>query len=132
MRTRPNALDLIRIAREVFSEQLMGDLPPARRYAALMIANALGGAERELAANEAPLRAELERLTALYPHAPVTDAPLAVLLDRFNRQLAVDIRKGTFMHDRARREQVRTHLVQTTIERMRETNPKYLEREGLA
>jgi len=131
MRNRPNAADLLAIARETFLSELMPHVPDGDRYTALMVANAMANAERESAAGDTPLRAELERLRVIYPRAPASDDPVAVQLDRFNRQLAVDLRKGAHEADRARREQVRTHLVLTAIERVRESNPKYLQREGL-
>ncbi|MCP4328021.1 MAG: hypothetical protein GY791_06245 [Alphaproteobacteria bacterium] len=131
MRTRPNSTDLITVARQTFADTLLPEMADKYRYTALMVANALANAERELACGDAPLRAELERLRVLYPSAPATEEPLATQLDRINRRLAVDIRKGTFLSDRPRREQVRNHLVQTTMERVRETNPKYLKKEGL-
>jgi hypothetical protein len=132
MHTRPNAADLLLIARETFVSDLMPHLPETVRYEALMVANAMANAERECAAGEASLRSELERLRVIYPAAPDSNEPVDVQLDRINRRLAVDIRKGTFARDRALREQIRTHLVQTAIERLRETNPKYLQKEGLA
>jgi len=131
MRNRPNGADLLAAARQTFLSALMPHLPDEERYTALMVANAMANAEREAAAGDTPLRAELDRLRAIYPSAPAGDDPVAVQLDRFNRQLAVDLRKGTFEADRAGREHVRMHLVQTAMERVRETNPKYLQREGL-
>jgi hypothetical protein len=131
MRNRPNGADLLAIARQTFLSELMPRLPEEERYTALMVANAMANAEREAAAGDVPLRAELDRLRAIYPSAPASDDPVTVQLNRFNRQLAVDLRKGTHEADRARREQVRTHLVLTAMERVRESNPKYLQREGL-
>jgi hypothetical protein len=131
MRNRPNGADLLAIARQTFLSEVMPRLPEEERYTALMVANAMANAEREAAAGDVPLRAELDRLRAIYPSAPASDDPVTVQLNRFNRQLAVDLRKGTHEADRARREQVRTHLVLTAMERVRESNPKYLQREGL-
>jgi len=132
VRTRPNAADLLRIARETFLSDLMPHLPEELRYEALMVASAMANAMRECEAADVPLRAELERLREIYPSAPVTDEPVGVQLDRINRRLAVDIRRQTYARDRSAREQIRTHLVQTAIERLRETDPKYLESENLA
>ncbi|MDB5408491.1 MAG: hypothetical protein JWL84_3403 [Rhodospirillales bacterium] len=47
---RPDAAELIAIALARFREEILPVLPADRRLAALMIANALGIAERELAA----------------------------------------------------------------------------------
>jgi len=131
MRNRPNALDLLTIARRVHADQVLPHVEKAHRYSALMVGNALANAARELEAGSDPLDEELRRLRAIYPHADDAGGPVSALLERYNRQLAVDIRDGRFAADRGLREQVRTHLIQTAIERVRETNPKYLEREGL-
>lgn len=45
---RPDAAELIAIARTVLVEQIQPVLPPGQRLAGLMIANALGIAERAL------------------------------------------------------------------------------------
>ena len=131
MRNRPNAADLLAIARKTFLSSLVPHLPDEDRYTALMVANAMANAEREIAAGDGPLDAELARLRAIYPSVPASADPVAVQLDRFNRQLAVDLRQGSPMKDRARREKVHMHLVLTAIERVREANPKYLKSEGL-
>lgn len=131
MRNRPDAHDLLAIAESTFRDRLIDALPDDLRYTALMIANAMANAGREVAAGDKPLRAELARLMELYPNAEAPDRPLVEQLDRFNRQLAADIRRGVFAHDPLRREQVRNHLVQTVLQRVRETNPKYLSRDGL-
>ena len=81
MRNRPNAADLLAIARETFLSALMPQVPDGDRYTALMVASAMANAERETAAGDEPLRVELERLRAIYPRAPASDDPVAVQLE---------------------------------------------------
>lgn len=124
MRDRPNARDLLEIAREVLQQKLLPRLPDAARYDALMVANALANAERELAAGEAPLLAERERLAAIYgePAEPAAGPALEAALDRLNRRLVADIRAGRFDGDAA----VQRHLLAVAVDAVRESNPKYL------
>ncbi len=47
---RPDGAELLTVARATLLEDLLPELPPARRYDALMIANAMAMAQRELEA----------------------------------------------------------------------------------
>jgi hypothetical protein len=49
---RPDAAELVAIALASFRAEVLPVIPPEKRLAALMIANALGIAERELAGQE--------------------------------------------------------------------------------
>ena len=70
MNNRPNCQELLAIARETFTAEVLPALPEKLRYTGLMIANALAIARRELDAGEAPLRVEYERLCALLCESP--------------------------------------------------------------
>jgi len=128
MRDRPNGADLMAIAREALLKEVMPALTEAARVTALMIASALGIAERELAAGEAPLRAELAALAAIYgePQAVADAQALYDALLRLNRRLAEDLRQDTIV-DAERRSAVYRLLVESTRARVAESNPKYLE-----
>ena len=63
MNDRPDARNLLETARNVFIAEILPALPAASRYTALMIANAMAIAQREIAAGDAPLAAECERLS---------------------------------------------------------------------
>jgi hypothetical protein len=128
MRDRPNGADLVAIARDVLVNAVMPMAPEQERVTALMIASALGIAERELAAGEAPLRAELAALTAIYgvPQAAADAQALHDALLRLNRRLAEDLRQDTIV-DAERRSAVYRLLVESTRARVAESNPKYLE-----
>ena len=96
-RERPDALDLLATARETLVEAVIPALEGEVRYQALMVASALGLAERELVrAREDDDAGELAMLETLYgdvdPRREDEDdeARLARLLTR----LAADLRSG--------------------------------------
>lgn len=126
MNNRPNASELLAIARAIFTAEILPALPKKLRYSALMIANALAIARREIEAGDAPLRAEFERLTMLLSEIPreVTGEALPAALADYNRRLASQIRAGRF--DREERAVLLEHLRKTTEEKLAVSNPKAL------
>ena len=126
MRDRPSAADLLAIAREVLRAKLLGEVPAALRFDALMIANAMANAEREAAAGEAPLLAERARLARHYGERQGTE-PLQEALLRLNRRLAADIRAGRLDGNA----EIERHLLATAVDAVRESNPKYLAARGI-
>ncbi|MBZ0248205.1 MAG: DUF6285 domain-containing protein, partial [Burkholderiales bacterium] len=66
MKVEPGAADLLAIARETILGEIAPALPEPQRYAALMAANALAIATRDLAA-PTDGNGELARLAALLP-----------------------------------------------------------------
>ena len=126
MNDRPDARNLLETARKTFMAEILPTLPAGSRYAALMIANAMAIAEREIAAGAAPLNAEAERLRALLPgsdEAP-PGASLHKVLEGYNRRLIEAIRAGGF--DGAKRPVLLAHLRQTTEAKLAVSNPKLL------
>ncbi|MDH3690332.1 MAG: DUF6285 domain-containing protein [Gammaproteobacteria bacterium] len=127
MRDRPNAFELLDIARETLVQDILPHIPSERRYQIYMVANAIANAEREFRAGDVPLQAELERLRQIYGDSvdpPVADR-LEDLLLSFNRRLARDIRAGRL--DDERKHTVQEHLIETAKARVTETNPKFLD-----
>lgn len=55
MSDRPDAKELLEIAREALANELLPFLPPDKRLAGLMVSSALAMAARELAATMPPL-----------------------------------------------------------------------------
>jgi hypothetical protein len=126
MNDRPDAPNLLETARRAFVADVLPALPAANRYTGLMIANAMAIAQRELAAGDAPLRGELDRLARLLrAHAgePPHDA-LHGVLTGYNRRLAEEIRAGRF--DGEGRAAMLAHLRRTTEEKLAVSNPKML------
>ncbi len=130
MQDRPSAAELLRIARQTLADELLPALPEERTLDALIIASVIAIAAREAAFGDAPLRAELARLAAIYGDKPPPDEALAAAVERLSRRLAVDIRRGAFEADAAKLAEVKAHLLESTLQKLRENNPRYLAAEG--
>jgi hypothetical protein len=126
MNDRPDAQNLLATARSVFLSDILPTLPAASRYTALMIANAIAIAQREIGAGYAPLAAECERLRVLLRDPGETPAGEALrsVLAGYNRRLAGDIRSGRF--DGEGRAALLEHLRRTTEEKLAVSNPRLL------
>lgn len=118
MRERPDGAELLAIAREVLRKELLPLLPKDKAYDALMIANAMGIAERQLQQGDVPQQKEKAELAALLD----TQAELAEL----NREFAARIRRGEF-DDSAK---AKALLWDATVQRVRESAPKALANYG--
>lgn len=118
MRDRPTAKDLLETA-EAALDGLGALAPERRRYVELMAANARAIAERQAAAGEGPdeaLRATLARRLGI-------DGDIAAL----EKALAEGIRAGLYDEDTA----LFGLLWRATVARVKESNPKFLERTGI-
>ncbi|ATB44528.1 DUF6285 domain-containing protein [Corallococcus macrosporus] len=114
MRERPDGAELLAIAREVLRNELLPLLPRDKAYGALMIANAMGIAERQLRSGMGAQEEERRALAMLLER----DGDLATL----NRVFAVRIRQGAFDDNAHAREL----LWNATVQRVRESAPKAL------
>jgi Domain of unknown function (DUF6285) len=117
MRLKPDARNLLATALAAFRAELLPAMPAEKRYAALMIANALAMAERELGAREDALRAAA---ATLYPDIAALPA------DAFEQRLAADIEAGRFDAPDARREAAFAAVWAINTARLAITNPKRL------
>lgn len=126
MNDRPDATELLEIARSTLLDELLPRLPDELRYSALMIANAMVIAAREHAAGDAAASAELARLHELYGEPQLTPArsTLYTLLSRYNQRLGADIRAGRCDGWAG----LRGHLEQTTADKLAVADPKVLAR----
>ena len=126
MNDRPDADNLLETARSVFMAEILPALPPASRYTALMIANAMAIAQRGIAAGDAPLLAERERLRSLLPEGAAEPAvgTLTDMLTGYNRRLISGIRAGRY--DGETRAALLEHLRRTTEEKLAVSNPRLL------
>ena len=130
MRPKPSAGELLEIARKTLRGDLLAALPEGRRYEALMAANAIAIAGRVLERGEAPEREELaslarlmgEKDSAIPPDPAMVRERLGILYNR----LCDELRAGKIVPGGSRHRAVFEHLQQTTLERMRESNPKAL------
>jgi hypothetical protein len=126
MKVEPSAADLLEIARATILAEIAPSLPETKRYAALMAANALAIAGRDLAAGRtAP--AEIARLAALLGDwTPPGDEAWA--LREGTALLARRIREGRFDEGDARA-RLRAHLLEATRSRLAVSNPRALSRD---
>lgn len=127
MRDRPQGHELLAIAAKTFREQLLPALPEDKKYAAMMLLNALSIAERQLANGEEALHAEAEALSAALGIAVPAEASLNAQLGTLNRALAQRIRKGG-ADDAPELQQL---LWAITLQKVRESGPRYLKAEGI-
>ncbi len=121
------------IARKVLREELMPLLPEERRYDALMVANAMAIAARQIAFGDAPERRERQNLAGLLGETVEGDASTAVseAVGDLTRRLSAEIRSGEFDPGTPRHDAVHSFLLDVTIQRLRESAPKYLEAAGM-
>ncbi|MDP2227209.1 MAG: DUF6285 domain-containing protein, partial [Moraxellaceae bacterium] len=83
MREQPDGAELLAVARELLRKELLPLLPKDRAYEALMIANAMSIAERQLRAGDAPQHTEQQVLSMLLGE----QADLAFLNRRFAQKV---------------------------------------------
>ncbi|WP_375757622.1 DUF6285 domain-containing protein [Corallococcus exercitus] len=114
MREQPEGAALLAIAREVLLRELLPALPEDKAYAARMIANAMGIAERQLREGAGPQEEEHRALAALLQREGG--------LEELNRELAARIRQGGFDGS----EEAWSLLWASTVQRVRESAPKAL------
>ena len=129
MKVEPSAADLLDIARATILEEIAPHLPEARRYTALMAANALAIAGRDCAAPDAA-PAEIARIAALLADWTPAGDPARDLRDGSAR-LAARIREGRFDEGEAR-QALLAHLHETTRSRLAVSNPRAMARDRKA
>jgi hypothetical protein len=122
MRDHPDGAELLRQARSVLLDELLGALPESRRYDVLMVASAMAIAARELEAGEAGREAERTALEALL--GPVSEGNIEGALGGLNRRLAAEIRAGKLDGD----PRVHDILDRDAAARLALSNPKVLAR----
>lgn len=127
MRPRPDAAALLEAARRALRGEVLAALPEDKRYEALMIANAMAIAARVVERGAAPECDELERLARLMGDgaaAPVDPARVRERLNDLYGRLRDELRSGTIAPGGERYRAVYDHLRRTTVERVRESNPR--------
>src|SRR3546814_7571690 len=86
MPDRPNGAELLEIARQVLRQELLPLIPEEHKLDALMVANTMAIAARELESGEAQRRETLTDLAVLYGEAP-RPGEEAVMLAELTKRL---------------------------------------------
>lgn len=134
MREDPNGAALLQAATTLLRQDLLAALPEHKRHGALMIANAMSIAMRQLDHGDAPERAELQALRdmlgdggdAANGGTSISGAAMRAMLLSMNRQLARRIRAGDADPDGALRAAALAHLRTAGRQRLLESSPKTL------
>jgi hypothetical protein len=127
VKVEPSAQDLLDVARAAILAEIVPALPESQRYAALMAANALAIAGRDLAA-PATAATEIARIASLLEDwTPAGDD--ARSLGEGTARLAARIREGRFDAGEAR-SKLLAHLDEATRARLAVSNPKALLRKA--
>lgn len=133
MRDQPDGAALLQAARALLRDALVPALPAEARHAALMIANAMGIAERQLRAGDTPALEEWRSLRELLglddpleAPTPPADGEVEAALPGLNRVLAQRIRAGDADPGQPLRAALRHHLEFVALQRLAESNPKAL------
>jgi len=133
MRERPTGEDLLIIARQVLREELLPLLPEKFRYDALMVANAMAIATRQIQFGDTPERQEWQALADLLgkPEKEDEAAALRDALGDLYRELGDQIRSGELDPGMPSHDAVQTFLLDVTIQKLSESAPKFLENVGM-
>ncbi len=121
MSNRPNGSELLAVARRTLLDELLPLLPAAQTYDALMIANAMAMAAREL--DRQGRDASEERILLFYRQVGLEDMANAT-----ERGLAELIRKQAI--DPSRHGLLLPLLLDLTRDKLAITNPKQLDKQG--
>jgi len=134
MQDRPTTVEILEAVHDTLRDAVLPVLPEERRLDGLMIVNAVAMVSRGLEYAERPGREELARLEALLGDAPVADETASEHEERLrslNQRLCQEIRAGAFELTGAGRDPLYRHLWETTLQKLRESNPKHLRAAGL-
>lgn len=126
MKVEPSARELLEVARAALLDDLVPSLPESKRYAALMVANALAIAGRDLD-SPASAAAEIARIAGLVPdwNPPACEE---TALREGTARLAALVREGRFDEGEARA-RILEHLRETVRARLAVSSPRTLARE---
>ena len=128
MRETPSGEELLIIARKLLREELIPLLPEDRRYDALMVANAMAIAARQMGFGDAYEDREREDLAQLLERTDDGDGGAPGDL---HQNLGAKIRRGDFDPGTPLHDTVRDFLLEVTVQRLRESAPNTLKEAGM-
>ena len=128
MTNLPGGSELLAVARDALLAEVRPLVQGDARYVVAMIANAMAIAAREARAGDAPARAALARLDALYgrPQRELAGDSLREALVEREQKLARDIRAGRFDMKNETQRALIEHLRASVTARLLISNPKSL------
>jgi hypothetical protein len=133
MQSEPASLPLLLAARTWLLDEVMPHIAPDKRYDALLIASAMAIVVRELEADSTVLdqqrQHECERLGSFFPEVGEQPEQHAADVRELSARLVRDIRAGRFDNPGAEREALRRWLRDTTVDNLKQCNPRYLDLE---
>ena len=119
MTLRPDAGELLEVARQHLLDELLPALPPHLRYQTLMIANAMAISSREFRTGGAAQAEEITLLNEQSGQALLTP-------EEARHFLASAIRTGEYDAHDAKRQSLADALKQMTLSQLSISNPKVL------
>lgn len=129
MRDAPDGIELLKTAVTVLREKLLPLLSDEHRHDALMVANAMAIAMRQLDQGDYPLVDELKSLQHLgfvSDEIPDKRQHLLEVLSKGNQEMASLLREGYADPGHSQREPILLHLRKVAAQRLSESNPKYI------
>ncbi|WP_075790836.1 DUF6285 domain-containing protein [Massilia putida] len=129
MREEPSGAALLQAATTLIREDLLAALPDDKRHNALMIANAMSIAMRQLEYGGVPEEGEmiaLRELLGIGAGDGGTGTPMRAMLASLNRELAQRIRCGQADPGAPLHAPVLAHLRSAARQRLLESSPKTL------
>ncbi|MBL6933011.1 MAG: hypothetical protein ISR45_08690 [Rhodospirillales bacterium] len=129
MRDKPDGAELLGLARRILREQLLEHIPPQKKYQALMVANSMAIAARQIEFGDGVEREELSMVANLLGENPEPENSAAVqsALQDCYRKLALQIRKGKIAPGSSSFDDVYELLLDQAKQKVRESNPGYLD-----
>ncbi len=129
MRDRPSGAELLELARRILRQQLLEHIPPEDKYSALMVANTMAIAARQMAFGDSLEREELSRVAEIFGEVPHADntADVQSALEECYLRLSRDIREGKVAPGSPNYDLVYGLLHDQARQKVLESNPGYLE-----
>ena len=129
MRDKPTGAELLKLARRIMREQLLEHIPPEKKYQALMIANTMAIAARQIEYGDEKEREDLARVTSILGEKsdPDNSAEVQAALEECYRALSKDIREGRIVPGASRHDEVYELLYGQARQKVLESNPGYLD-----
>tara|TARA_B100000686_G_scaffold351878_1_gene452004 strand:+ start:1116 stop:1508 length:393 start_codon:yes stop_codon:yes gene_type:complete len=123
MRNYPSALELLKLAEQKLTTEVMKNLSNGQRYNLALVASAIAIAKRELSGTETAWLEELEVLRTLYKTVPPETNQK--MLKTLNILFARDIRAGLYDEQDSKQKLVLKLLCKDVLARLEEDNPNY-------